>query len=303
MKYIIDTNINQLKNTVITLGKFDGLHIGHQKLISIVCELSVKHNLEAVVFSFFPLPAAVKSNEPYKGIYSANEKKTLLEMMGVDIYIEYPFGKIMHMPPQMFVEEILYRKLRCKFLAVGEDFRFGKDRAGDVDLLNGICHAFGITVVVMPDEEAGQAMISSSRIRSLISGHSFKEAEILLGRPYFISGIVEQGKKLGRAINFPTANILIPDDKFLPDDGVYITKTIYNGTHYPSVTNIGKNPTFGGGARKCESYLFDFDKDIYGENITVNFYEFIRGEKKFESVEALKAQISEDSARAEMMFH
>ena len=288
-----------MEKTAVTIGKFDGLHIGHQKLISRMTENAKKYNLKTVVFSFFPPPAAIITGEAVKGIYSREEKRALVEASGADSYIEYDFMELADMPPEAFVKEILSEKLRCGMLIVGEGFRFGKNKTGDNTMLGSVCADMGMKLVtVSPIAGPDGNLVSSSRIRERITSCDFSGAREMLGRPYYISGIVKHGKKIGRGFGFPTVNVPVPPDKFTPKNGVYVSGVLYDGKQYPGVTNIGVNPTVSGGAIKCESFIFDFDKIIYNEKITVNFYEYIRDEMSFDSIERLRGQIAEDTRAA-----
>ena len=282
-------------NTAITIGKFDGLHIGHKELIKNLKKTAVQHNLKTIVFSFYPHPATVINKTVFKCLCSKEENKALIKKECVDEYIEYPFNELMNIPPDKFINDILKKQLKCSILIVGEGFRFGKNREGDINTFKNICPALGIKVIEIPQLIEGEYAVSSSRIKNLLIDKNFTEAEKLLGKPYFITGIVERGKRVGHDFGFPTANIKIPEDKFAPQSGVYITKTIHNGISYPSVTNIGIKPTVSSEAEvNCETNLFNFNQDIYGEEITVNFYKFIRGETKFTTIDQLKLRINED---------
>ena len=285
--------------TAVTIGKFDGLHTGHMKLMSIMMKEADKYNLKPVVFSFYPTPGEFFTKTAVKNIFSESEKRILLNEIGIKSFVGYPFEKIKDMPPEIFIEKILCGELSCETLVNGSDFRFGKDRSGDIDTLKKYCPLFGINVIEIPNAIENGETVSSSRIKTFLSSGNLPSANKLLGRFYFIFGTVASGKKIGRTIGFPTVNVPIPDDKFLPCDGVYATTTLYDGFEYKSVTNIGINPTINGGnVKKCETFIINFDEAIYGKELKILFNEFIRDEMKFDSIDELKAQIKKDAAYA-----
>jgi len=281
------------KKTAVTIGKFDGLHLGHAKIIKTMKEISDKYNFQPVVFSFCPAPAEYLTGEKTKGIYTGDEKTILLTEMGIEKEIKYPFAEIKNMPPDEFIEEILIKKFNCGAVIIGAGFRFGRDKSGDARTLAEICNRRGLFFnETEPVEKCGR--VSSSRIKGLLATGEIKKANELLGRPYFISGAVERGKRLGREIGFPTANITTPNDKFLPRFGVYKTTVVYEGEKHSCVTNLGLNPTVSGETIKCETHIPGFGGEIYGELIRVDFHDFIRGESRFDSLEDLKRQIKND---------
>ena len=282
-----------INKTAVTIGKFDGLHLGHAKIIKTMKEISDKYNLQPVVFSFCPAPAEYLTGEKAKSIYTGDEKTLLLTEMGVEKEIKYPFAEIKNMPPDEFIEEILIKKINCGAIIIGAGFKFGRDKSGDADALAVICEKHGLIFnEIEPVERGGR--VSSSRIKELLASGEINKANALLGRPYSISGAVRRGKQLGREIGFPTANIAAPDEKFLPRLGVYKTTVIYKDEAFVGVTNLGVNPTVSGDAIMCETHIPGFGGDIYGERIRVDFREFIRGESRFGSVEDLRRQIERD---------
>ena len=286
------------KRTAAAVGKFDGLHAGHMKLISALKERADEYNLDTVVFSFCPQPAEFFTGETVKGIYSRDEKRKMMKDAGVGRFIEYPFEKIKDMSPGEFVEKILRGEFLCGALVIGEGFRLGKGRSGGAGELSRVCRPLGISLVEVKNAESGGEAVSSSRIKKLLACGDIPGANELLGRAYSVSGEVRAGSGIGRGIGFPTANAGLPDDKFLPRDGVYRTVTLCDGGEYKSVTNIGTNPTVrenaGTGEKKCETHIIGLDKNIYGREIKINFYEFMRDEKKFGSLGELKKQIEAD---------
>ena len=252
------------KETVVTIGNFDGIHIGHKKLITITKKYALDENLKSVVITFSPHPLEiVKNKSPFFYIFSEEEN-------------------------------ILIEKLNCKILVVGEDYCFGKNRTGNVNVLKKICEEKGIKVIKISNIVIDGERVSSSIIRECLNNRNIKKANLLLNKPYYIFGKVVEGNKLGRTIGFPTANIIPTQNKLLPPDGVYITKTKYNNRIYDSITNIGKNPTVNNIDRTIETYIFDFNQNLYNQNIKVCFYDWIRGVKKFNGIGELKGQIAKD---------
>lgn len=283
------------KETVVTIGNFDGIHIGHKKLITTIKKYALNENLKSVVVTFTPHPLeVVKNTSPFFYIFSEEEKNMEIEKENIDYFIKYPFTKeFSNVTPEDFIN-ILIEKLNCKVLVVGEDYCFGKNRTGNVDILKKIGEQKGIKVVKISNIVIDGERVSSSIIRECLLNKNIKKANLLLNKPYYILGKVVEGNKLGRTIGFPTANIIPPKNKLLPPDGVYITKTKYKGIIYDSITNIGKNPTVDNTERTIETYIFDFNQNLYNENIQVYFYDWIRSVKKFNGIEELKGQISKD---------
>lgn len=298
-----EDNINLSEYTAVTLGNFDGIHLGHQKLINTVLEYSKRDNLKSVVFSFYPHPVSVfKKDEEFHTILSSDEKEYILNKMGIDIFIKYPFTKeFANYNAEDFIN-ILFNKIKCKVLVVGENYCFGKNKSGTYETLKHFGDKHGVLVIKIPNVKDNSTRVSSTRIRESIKNKNFEETNRLLNKPYFIMGKISEGKKIGRTIGFPTINIVTPKEKLLPPDGVYLTKTMYEGKILNSITNIGKNPTVNGLIRTVETYIFNFNKDIYGKEVRVCFYKNLRGIVKFNNVEELKNQISYDKSQAEKIF-
>lgn len=303
MRIICDKNIELDKATAVTLGNFDGIHLGHQKLIETVKKYSVEEDLASVAFSFYPHPVSVvKPNNQFYTIFTQEEKKFIMEQLKIDVLIQYPFTKeFSSLEAEEFIE-LLYKMTKLKVLVVGEDYCFGKNRKGNFDLLKAYGDKLGFKAIKIPSVKLGGERVSSTRIRGCINDRNFKEATQLLNKPYFVMGKVCHGKKIGRTIGFPTANVICEDEKLLPPDGVYATKTICRGKIYESITNIGKNPTVNGTQRTVETYFFNFEEDIYGEEIRVLFVDWLRGETKFNNIDELKEQISRDKKSALKIF-
>lgn len=306
MEHIIGTDIQFNYPTAVAIGKFDSIHLGHRALITEMIKKSKNNGLKTVVFSFYPSPAEVFGFEKYPYVFTSGEKLDILSappFNGLDYFIEYPFSReFSQITPESFINEILCGKLNCKLLVAGEGYRFGRGRTGTLDLLKETSVDLGMEVAVFPVQFYEGEIISSSRVRRMISASNFNIVNKLMGRPYFIKGRVEYGKMLGRRIGFPTVNIRIPNSKFIPRDGVYVTGCRINGKVYPSVSNIGASPTLEDTVKKCETYILDFNEQLYNQYVTVYFYSFIRGEIKFDDIEALKKRITEDVKQARIWW-
>ena len=296
MKYITNKDEISLEyDTAVTLGKFDGIHIGHQLLIREILE-GTKQGLKPVVFTFSFIEK-IRKDHVEGNLLTEEEKRNFLEDLGVQVMITYPFDDEMrHMQPEAFVEQILCKKLRAKKVVVGSDFAFGYQRKGDVVLLEKLSGVYGYELIVLDKVAMEEQVVSSSIIRQeLLDGH-MEKVNSLLGRCYSIEGTVVHGNQIGRKLlSMPTANIYPPFEKLLPPNGVYVTTIETKFGKYEGITNIGYKPTIGGETRPgVETYLFDFDGDLYGQVIKVNFYTFERGEYKYDSLEELKEQMFRD---------
>jgi riboflavin kinase/FMN adenylyltransferase len=293
-----DIQLDIEKGTVVALGKFDGIHAGHMKLVNEVLKLQ-KQGYTGVMFTLLIKENSVFDINKISNIYTSEEKKDIVAGLGLDVMVEYPFDdSFAHMDGETFVRKILVEMLHVKYIVVGTDYRFGYRRQGDVELLKALSEKYNYEVIAVEKEEYCNIIVSSTYIRNLISqGHMEKVTEYL-GRPYSMSGCVTGGKRLGRTIGFPTANILPQQGKIYPPVGVYISRIILDDNrHMYGITNIGDNPTVNSaGNITIETYIFDFDEDIYGHNICVELLSYIRGEKKFASVDQLKTQLQQDMA-------
>ncbi len=287
------------ENTAVTIGNFDGIHMGHQKLIETVLDYSKRFNLKSVIFSFNPHPVAFfGKTEDFKTICSPEEKKFIAEKTGVDVLIQYPFNReFASLSPTEFVDW-LCTKINCRVLVVGENYCFGKDRAGNFSVLEHLGNERGIKVIGIPRVKVNDVRVSSTGIRRLINNGDMEKAAYLLKKPYFVMGEVVVGDKRGRTMNFPTINVMPQNKKLLPPDGVYFSTVIIDGKEYYGMSNIGVNPTFNGERRKIETNIFNFDEEIYGKTVVITFYKRIRGERKFDSINELKAQLNADRETA-----
>jgi len=305
MIHTTDENIEQTEETAVTLGNFDGIHLGHKALISLTKKLAKENGLKSAVFSFTPHPMFLFGNRKNTALIMTSEEKSLtLENIGIDLFIEYPFTKkFAAMEPEAFAREIVFGKMKCRHLVVGNDYHFGNKARGDYELLKRIGAEYDAEVYKVDSVDFCGKRVSSTRIREALSKSDLPCANSLLSVPYFVYGQVQKGRQLGRKFAFPTANIKSDDKKLYPPDGVYATKTVVDGVEYMSITNIGTNPTVNSKKRTIETNIFDFENDIYSKKIKTYFYKFIRGEKKFDSLDALYSQIKADKAFAENYFN
>ena len=287
-----------VRGPILTLGNFDGLHLGHRKIISKVSERARRLDSPSVVYTFEPHPLKVvaPSMSPPM-IVDAVAKAALVEALGIDFMVIAEFTKeFAAKHPRAFVEEEIV-PLRPREVWVGHDFSFGKAKTGTVDYLRHLGEEFGFTVLVIPAYMKGGEVVSSSRIRKLVSVGRLAEAAGLLGRNFSMSGRVVKGRNIGRELGFPTAN-LSTGAELMPADGVYAARAIVSGKRHGAIVNIGVAPTFGGKARCVEVHILGFRDNIYGKKIEVEFVRRLRGERAFKSKEALVTQIRKDSERA-----
>lgn len=296
MKIIEGTTEFQIEEqTAVSLGKFDGLHLGHQLLVERILEKK-REELKSLIFTFD------FGDRPV--LLLPQEREELLRRRGVDYLLECPFvEEISHMEAEDFVKEILVRRLHARYLAVGTDFHFGHHRKGDYRLLKRMGAEYGFEVEVVEKACWQGEEISSSRIRRELEQGNMELVGQLLGYAYSVTGEVLHGRKIGRTLGLPTINLLPEERKLLPPNGVYATRTVIAGEIFEGITNIGYKPTVGGETRRgVETYLFDLDRDLYGEILTVRFYGFERPEKKFASLEELKNRIEQDVEWGRMYF-
>lgn len=305
MQYIYGTaDVKRHKKSVVVLGNFDGVHKGHQKLFEVAKYEAHKKGLETVVFSFYPHPTWVIGNKRKSLLMSRRDKKQMIQHLGIDVLVEYPFTKeFANSSPEEFFIEVLVKKLNVCVLVVGSNYYFGKDKAGNAEFLKKIGKQYGVEVHVVEAVMTEGKMISSSKIRNLILEGKIEEANEMLGHPYTVVGSVVQGKMLGRTLGFPTINLIADPDRVYPPNGVYVTKVKVYSKMYLGITNIGFNPTVSGEKKMIETHLMEFNQSIYGEDVEIYFYHFIRPEKKFENIEALKKQIASDIEQVQYFFN
>ena len=307
MKVFTDIKDCRIKRPVLTLGSFDGVHLGHLKVISRLNEIAKETGGESVILTFSPHPRQVlypKENN-IKLLNTMDEKIALLEKAGVDNIIFYPFTKeFSKLSYTEFVKDILIDQLGMKFLVVGYDHRFGSNREGDFTQLNELSKKFDFAIEKEEAFNLKDVNISSTKIRNALSIGDIELVRSFLGYDYSLTGKVVHGQKLGRKIGFPTANILIDNnDKLIPAAGVYAVNIEIDGEMFSGMLNMGMRPTVScNGDFSIEVNIFDFNRDIYDKNIKVSFIGRIRGERKFDGVEELKTQLSKDKKAAKIIF-
>ncbi|MGC2064404.1 MAG: bifunctional riboflavin kinase/FAD synthetase [Thermodesulfovibrionales bacterium] len=282
-------------NSIITLGNFDGLHLGHQELIRMVISRAKETGAVSMVVTFRPHPLKILCPEKCPPLISIYEEKIkLMEDLGIDVLVKIPFTlEFAGMTPEAFVREVLCGMLGAREIFVGANYRFGKERKGTVQILRDLGRECGFVVKEVGQISLGGEVISSTKIRCLLKDGEVDQASRLLGRAYAITGVVVRGDGRGRTLGFPTANIA-PKHAIIPAHGVYAVRLFVRDRFYDGIANIGIRPTFSKETLSIEAYLFAFDEDIYGEEISVYFLEKIRDEKKFGCVADLVSQIRDD---------
>ena len=295
-----------IKKSVVALGKFDGVHLGHQAILE---ELKKEKNrdkeIKTVIITFSISPEAVLSDKKLKYIMTDREKREYFEHSGIDYLIDIKLDKkFLNISAQDFVKEYLSENLGAVKVVCGKNFRFGRDRQGTTDFLGNIGIKFGFETKIVDYVTIEKKEISSTRIRTEILKGNIELANKMLGHEYSVTGIVEHGRELGRTLCFPTINIQPPDDKILPPNGVYISECVISEKNRVGVTNLGINPTVGGERIGIETNIFDYSGNLYGQEVTVRLLKFLREEKKFESIYELQEQIKKDiiCAKKEMRY-
>lgn len=278
----------------IALGFFDGVHTAHRAIIETAVRKAETRGLRPVVLTFDKAPSEVLFGSAPPYITTLEEKERLINALGAQMRLMHTSRSLLSMTAEEFAEKILVQEYNAAEVTCGFNYRFGSEGCGDTQLLTKLGKRFGFNVTVIGERISGGETVSSSRVRMLISSGRIEEANILLGRNFSISGMVEHGKRLGRTIGFPTANVYPPNGALLPMSGVYETVVDINGERLSAITNTGTNPTVGKETLRMETYIPSADIDLYGKRITVEFVRFIRAEKKFSDLEALKRQIRED---------
>lgn len=288
---------NQLPYIGLTIGNFDGVHIGHRELLKKIKAHCDQNKLLFVVVTFIPHPQKIIQPDKERFLINSFElRRTLLEELGVDVLVEMKFTRdFSTLRADEFLKKYLLSYPNLKEFYLGYDFAFGANKEGDYDLVNSICRPLGVRVEIQPKFEHQGKVVSSSMIRESLLTGKIDEVESILNRPFHLEGVVIKGEGRGKKIGFPTANIQVSQDLIVPQKGVYVTRTIYKEMTYNSVTNIGNNPTFKDSNQvHIETNLFDFNNDIYGESLDIQFIRKIRDEKKFSTVNDLVKQISVD---------
>ncbi len=283
---------------------FDGVHLGHKSIIDELIKIGSEKSLETSVLTFWPHPRFVfNPNENLKLLNTLDEKKSLMEKYGIDTLFLKEFDEeFRNLTGEEFVRQILVDKLNIKYLIIGYDHSFGKNKSGNFELLQKLSKELDFEVEQMEAINIHENNISSTKVRNALLAGNIEEANEMLGYPYSVSGTVVHGKKIGRTIGYPTANIETDSIKLLPKKGAYIVEVLVKGEQYKGMLSIGTNPTVNGEKLTIEVYILDFERDIYGEKITVAFRDFLHDEIKFEGLEKLIERLDEDK-RLTQEFH
>ena len=297
MRYVQGTELNVERETAVTLGKFDGMHRGHQDLLREMKKLQ-ETGVMAVVFTFGTSPYALLNGAKKFLLMTNPEKEAYCERLGADLLVEYPFtDEVCHMSPEQFVEQVLVKGLRARYIIVGADFGFGYKRQGNVALLRSLEAKYGYETIVLDKrvDETGRE-ISSTYVREELQKGNMEKVTDLLGEPYEVMGTIVHGRQLGRTFGLPTINLEPEADKLLPPRGVYVSRVHVGDRCYGGATNIGVKPTVSDEEKVgLETFILDFEGDIYGETVRVELLYYIRPEKRFANVKELEQQIRRDS--------
>lgn len=283
------------RDTAAAMGKFDGLHVGHRELLGRIIEQRDR-GLAPCVFTFDPSPAVFFGLSDGKELMTRAEKRRAFQKLGVEYLVEFPLTEqSAAIPPELFIEEMLVKRLKCRYVAAGEDVSFGSRGAGDAALLHRMGQLHGYEVQTIEKIRMYGREVSSTYVRSQVESGHMEEAARLLGTPYTVSGSVCRGAGLGHTLDMPTVNLQPPAEKLLPPYGVFFSRVLYQGKYYKAVSNVGCKPTVTDEGRVgVETYLYDFNREIYGEEIQVQLLAFHRPEQRFDSVDALKRQLRAD---------
>lgn len=295
------TDFKSTKKTIFTLGTFDGVHIGHKKILEKVTQKKDSGDYESVVLTFFPHPRMVlKGKSDVKLLNTLSEKIELLKKTGLDNLVIHPFDeKFSQLTAHEFVKTVLVDQFHIQKIIIGHDHRFGKNRTANIDDLIAFGKQYDFEVEQISVQEIEAVSVSSTKIRKALQAGNMGLANSFLGYDYFLTGIILKGKQLGRTIGFPTANLKIEEnDKLIPRNGVYIVKSTISQKTIFGIMNIGYNPTVDGQNLTIEIHYFDFDADLYSQEISVSLLKFIRSEQKFQSIILLKEQLEKDKEKA-----
>ena len=287
--------------TVLTIGTFDGIHIGHKKILKRVVSTAKEKGLSAAVLTFFPHPRMVLQKESdIKLIHTINERIAVLKELGIDNLIVHPFSKeFSRLSALEFVRDVLVNQLQVKHIIIGYDHRFGRNRTANIEDLRDFGYTYGFTVEEISAQDIDQVAVSSTKIRNAILAGEIEKANDYMGYPFCFSGVVTRGKGLGRTINYPTANVEIAEPyKIVPKNGVYVARAFIGGKECYGMMNIGVNPTVNGQQRSIEIHIFNFKEDIYDTVIDVQLLMRLRDEQKYDSVALLKEQLQKDEQEA-----
>jgi len=295
-----------LNNAVVTIGTFDGVHLGHRKIIAGIKELAESTGGETVLLTFFPHPRMIlhPEDESIKLINTMAEKAELLDALGIDHLIITPFSRdFSNQSAEEYIRDVLVNKIGTKKIVIGYDHRFGKDRRGGLEDLLELGPVYDFDVVEIPEQDINEVAVSSTRVREALLKGDIELANTFLGYPFYITGTVVRGDQLGRQIGYPTANIVVSERyKLIPSHGIYAARVIVDGRLYGGMAYIGSRPTINGLNRNIEVNIFDFDQDIYNRRIQMEFLYFVRDDMKFDSLDELKAQIAKDKVEVERLL-
>jgi len=295
------TTFTTQQPTVLTIGTFDGVHLGHQKIVERVVTTARQEGLLATVFTFFPHPRmVVQHDKGLKLIHTLEEKKQLLQQLGVDLLVVQPFNEAFaQLTAEEFVSTILVQHLNVKKVIIGYDHRFGRNRTANIDDMRLFGKKYGFAVEEISVQEVDEVSVSSTKIREALNKGDVTTAEHYLGTPYSLTGRVVHGLKLGRTLGYPTANIQVTEEyKLIPKDGVYAVYSYIDGRKVYGMMSIGKNPTIEGKGASIEVYFFDFNGDLYDQKLTIEFVQYLREEQKFATIDLLKKQLQDDETAA-----
>lgn len=284
-------------NTAVALGYFDGVHIAHRYLVSLAADYARHHGLKTAVFTY---TKHIKLSHKGKDLYTPGQKIEKMQELGVDLFYSPDFSRFSQLTPRQFVEDVLIKSMGAKAVVCGENFFFGRDRRGNVRVLEELCREHGIHFIKADTMSLEGEIISSTSVRGAVEAGDMEKAKKLLGRPYCVELEVVHGKKLGRTMGTPTINQIYPENMCTPKEGVYITCTTVDGVKYPSATGFGRRPTVNSDMQStCETYIKGFSGDLYGRIVKVEFYKFLFETKKFDNLDQLRDMILDAAEQAE----
>lgn len=300
-KYTSASTFKSDRHSVVTIGTFDGVHIGHSAILKRLVETAKKEDLDSVVLTFFPHPRMVlQQHSEISLLNTIDERAQLLEKTGLEHLVIHQFTHAFsRLTALEYVRDILVNGLKAKKIIIGYDHRFGRNRTANIENLKEFGLTYGFEVEEISAKELDDVTISSTKIRNALNAGDIETANSYLGYNYMLTGEVEKGKALGRTINYPTANLKLKEKyKLIPKNGVYVVASIIEGKKIFGITSIGTNPTVGGKKRTIETHFLNFNKDLYGKEITIEFLKHIRNEETFDSIEELRQEIEIDEKKA-----
>lgn len=289
-----------VQSAIVTAGTFDGVHLGHQKILKKLKNEAERLGGETVLITYWPHPRLVlqPNNNALQLLSTFPEKASLLELFGIDHLVKIPFTQeFSDLSPEDYVRIILHERIKTKKFIIGYDHRFGNNRQGGLETLNALSETYGFDLEEIPRQDVDAIGVSSTKIRKALQAKDIQKANTYLGRPYSLTGRVIEGDKIGRTMGFPTANLHIKETyKLIPGDGIYAVRVCIQYEKFDGMLNIGHRPTVGGQARSIEVHIFNFDKDIYNTEISLELIDYIRDEQKFDSLDLLQSQLEKDQS-------